>query len=198
VPISRISGRMPDPYDAVPPPPAGQPGHGSTTSLRRQSAWITDDRTGHYTGLFEIICCDCGDHPYLDYPDLPPRLQQIRGPYPLEAGLAAYAEHLGLVPGLHETTPGRSAAGSAGTLAAPGQPGHGRAARLRRQPTRLVDGRVEGGCTDAFEVICPSCGDHPDLDYSEVSSWLQRLRGPRTIKEGLAVYIEHIGGWPPA
>jgi hypothetical protein len=61
-----------------------------------------------------------------------------------------------------------------------------------------VDGRVEGGYTDAFEVICPSCGDHPDLDYSEVSSWLQCLRGPRAIKEGLAVYIEHIGGWPPA
>ena len=230
-----------DPNDAVPLPPAGQPGHGRTTSLRRQSAWIIDDRTGRHTGLFEIICRDCGDHPCLDYSDIPPRLQQIRGPYTLEAGLAAYAEHLGLVPGLHETTPGRSGAGdamlssadpdiairpraatrrgavlaprsphdpagswprtdgqSAGTLPAPGQPGHGRAARLRRQPTRLVDGRVEGGYTDAFEVICPGCGDHPDLDYSEVSPWLQYLRGPHTIKEGLAVYIEHTGGWPPA
>ena len=57
---------------------------------------------------------------------------------------------------------------------------------------------MEGGYTDAFEVICPSCGDHPDLDYSEVSPWLQYLRGPHTIKEGLAVYIEHTGGWPPA
>jgi hypothetical protein len=57
-----------------------------------------------------------------------------------------------------------------------------------------VDGRVEGGYTDAFEVICPSCGDNPDLDYSQIPPWLQYLRGPRTIKEGLAAYLEHIGG----
>lgn len=78
---------------------------------------------------------------------------------------------------------------SAGTLPAPGQPGHGLTARLRRQPLRHVD---------AFEVICPDCGDNPDLDYSEVSPWLQCLRGPRTIQEGLAVYIEHTGGWASA
>ena len=42
-----------------------------------------------------------------------------------------------------------------------GQPGHGLNARLRRQPVRIVDGRIEGGYTDAFEVICPDCGDHP-------------------------------------
>jgi hypothetical protein len=196
------------------------------------------DREGHRTGLFEIICRDCGDHPYLDYEGIPPRLQRIRGPYTLQAGLEAYAEHLGLVPGLSEATPGRPGAGEAMmspgpgdpdiaarlrpatrpsavpaarrpddagdswlltdagsivTLPPPGQPGHGRAARLRRQPFRLVDGRVEGGYTGAFEVICPSCGDNPDLDYSEVSPWLQDLRGPRTIEEGLAVYLEHIG-----
>jgi hypothetical protein len=219
---------------AGPLPLAGQPGHGRTASLRRQSAWVVYDREGHQTGLFEIICRDCGDHPYLDYEGIPPRLQRIRGPYTLEASLAAYAEHLGLP----EATPGRSGAGEATmrsgppdadiatrprpatrpsaapaphrpddagdswlrtgagsvvTLPPPGQPGHGRAARLRRQPCRLVDGRVEGGYTDAFEVICPSCGDNPDLDYSEVPPWLQRLRGPRTIKEGLAVYLEHIG-----
>ena len=227
--------------EAAPLPAAGQPGHGRTASLRRQSAWIVDDRKGRHTGLFEIICCDCGDHPYLDYEGIPPRLQQIRGPYTLEAGLAAYAEHLGLVPRLHEAPPGRSGAGEAMTrpadpdiatrprpatrpggvpaprtphdasdrwlhtdgesvvtLPPPGQPGHGRAARLRRQPFRLVNGRVEGGCTDAFEVICPGCGDNPGLDYSEVSPWLQGLRGPRTIKEGLAVYVEHTGGWSPA
>lgn len=79
------------------------------------------------------------------------------------------------------------------TLSLPGQPGHGRTARLRRQPFRLVDGRVRGGYTDAFEVICPSCGDDPDLDYSELPPWLQRLRGPRPLTEGLAVYLEHIG-----
>lgn len=180
-----------------PLPPAGQPGHGRAASLRRQSAWVVYDREGHRTGLFEIICRDCGDHPYLDYEGIPPRLQQIRGPYTLEAGLEAYAEHVGL----SEATPGRPGdswlptdAGSAVTLPPPGQPGHGWTARLRHQPRRLVDGGAESGYTDAFEVICPSCGDDPDLDYSEVPPWLQHLRGPRTIKEGLAVYLEHIGG----
>ena len=79
-------------------------------------------------------------------------------------------------------------------LPPPGRPGHGRTARLRRQPFRLLDGRVDRGYTDAFEVICPSCGDHPDLDYSEVPAWLQRLRGPHPLKEGLSAYLDHIGG----
>jgi hypothetical protein len=100
-----------DPQGSGPLPLAGQPGHGRTASLRRQSAWVVYDREGHRTGLFEIICGDCGDHPYLDYEGIPPRLQQIRGPYTLEAGLEAYAEHLGLVPGLSEATPGRPGVG---------------------------------------------------------------------------------------
>ena len=50
---------------------------------------------GGDTGAFELICGQCGDHPYLDYSEIPPRLQQIRGPYTLEAGLAAYENHLG-------------------------------------------------------------------------------------------------------
>jgi hypothetical protein len=87
-----------------------------------------------------------------------------------------------------------AAAGSVVTLPPPGQPGHGRTARLRRQPSRAANGRVEGGYTDAFEIICPSCGDDPELDHSEVPPWLQRLRGPRPLMEGLAVYLEHTGG----
>jgi hypothetical protein len=51
---------------------------------------------GGHTNAFELICCQCGDHPYLDYREISPRLQQIRGPYTMEAGLAAYEEHLGL------------------------------------------------------------------------------------------------------
>jgi len=77
-------------------PVAGQPGHGRTTSLRRQSVWMAEDRKASYTGAYEVICRDCGDHPYLDYSEIPPRLQRIRGPYTLQAGVAAYAEHLGL------------------------------------------------------------------------------------------------------
>jgi len=70
---------------------------------------------GGYTDAFELICCECGDHPYLDYCEVSPRLQRIRGPYPLHAGVAAYAGHLGLFPGLHEASPGRPGAGDAMT-----------------------------------------------------------------------------------
>jgi hypothetical protein len=81
-------------------PAAGQPGHGRTASLRRQPVRIVEGRMkGGYTDVFELICGECGDHPYLDYRDIPPRLQLIRGPYPLEAGLRAYAEHLGQASG---------------------------------------------------------------------------------------------------
>jgi hypothetical protein len=78
-------------------PAAGQPGHGAAASLRRQPARIVLGRTdGGYTGAFEVICCDCGDRPYWDYSEIPFQLQRIRGPYPLDAGIAAYEQHLGL------------------------------------------------------------------------------------------------------
>jgi hypothetical protein len=75
-----------------------------------------------------------------------------------------------------------------------GHPDHGLALSLRRQPVRLVKGRIVGGYTGAFELICSHCGDHPYLDYSQVSPRLRRLRGPfNTIEEGLAAYDEHLG-----
>ena len=81
-------------------PPAGQPGHGRTAFLRRQPARIADGRfEGGYTGLFELISPGCGDHPYLDYPEIPPRLQWLRGPRTLQAALAAYDKHLGTLAG---------------------------------------------------------------------------------------------------
>ena len=225
-----------DTEDVVTLPLAGQPGPGRTASLRRQLVWVAGDRQARDTGVYEVICRGCGDHPYLEYAEISPRLQRIRGPYALEAGLAAYAEHLGLAPGQHVVSPGRPGAGDAmtgpagpGTVtgtrpaarrgavpAAPGprdsrdrwlrmdaedamtlpragQPGHGRAASLRRQPVRITDGRMEGGYTDVFELICPGCGDHPYLDYSEVSPRLQRIRGPYPMSEGLAAYAGHLG-----
>ena len=51
---------------------------------------------GGYTSAFEVICYDCGDSPYLDYCEISPRLQRIRGPYTMRDGLAAYEEHLAL------------------------------------------------------------------------------------------------------
>jgi hypothetical protein len=46
------------------------------------------------TDAFEIICYNCGDDPDLDYRDVSPDLQRIRGPYPIAAGVAAYKEHV--------------------------------------------------------------------------------------------------------
>ena len=74
-----------------------------------------------------------------------------------------------------------------------GQPGHGSEAILRNQPVRIVDGRVEGGYTDVYEIVCPDCGDRRDLDYSEVSWRLQWLRGPHPLEAGLAAYHLHLG-----
>jgi hypothetical protein len=73
------------------------------------------------------------------------------------------------------------------------QPGHGWTVVLRRQPVRIVDGRPEGGYNDAFEIVCCDCGDHPDLDYSEVPAELRRVRGPYSVAEGIAAYVAHVG-----
>ena len=62
---------------------------------------------------------------------------------------------------------------------------------LRRQPVRMVAGRVEGGYTDVYELICCDCGDDPDLDYREVVSELQLVRGPYPIAAGVAAYEQH-------
>ena len=74
---------------------AGPAGLGWTVVLRRQPVRVVEGRAeGGYTDVFELICCDCGDHPDLDYRDVPPKLQRIRGPYPVAAGVAAYGNHL--------------------------------------------------------------------------------------------------------
>jgi hypothetical protein len=79
------------------------------------------------------------------------------------------------------------------------QPGDGWTVVPRRQPTRLVEGRPEGVCTDAFEIIRCDCADNPDLDYSEVSPELRWARGPYSVAAGIAAYLEHVGlGHPPA
>ena len=51
---------------------------------------------GPYTDAFEIICCDCGEDPGLGHFEVSRRLQLIRGPYPIAAGIAAYETHLTL------------------------------------------------------------------------------------------------------
>ena len=73
-----------------------------------------------------------------------------------------------------------------------GQPGHGRTAYLRRQPARIVDGRMEGGYTDAFEFICGQCGDHPTW-ITPRSPLAAQIRGPYPLEAGLAAYENHLG-----
>ena len=71
------------------------------------------------------------------------------------------------------------------------QPGDGWTLVLRRQPARIVEGQPEGRYTDAFEIVCCDCDDHPDLDHREVSPKLQLVRGPYPIADGVAAYEQH-------
>ncbi len=72
------------------------------------------------------------------------------------------------------------------------QPTRGWTVVLRRQPVRVVGGRAGGGFTDVFELICCHCGDHPDLDYRDISRELQRIRGPYPLAAGIAAYEKHL------
>ena len=72
-----------------------RPGHGWTVVLRRQPLRMVEGRPeGGYTDTFEIICCHCGDDPDLDFRDVSPEHQRIRGPFPIADGVAAYKEHV--------------------------------------------------------------------------------------------------------
>jgi hypothetical protein len=65
------------------------------------------------------------------------------------------------------------------------QPGHDWTVVLRRRRARIVEGQPQGGAAGAFEVICCYCGDHPYLDYREVSPELQHIRGPTRSRRAL-------------
>ena len=72
-----------------------EPGPGWTVILRRRPARVVAGRPdGGDADAYELICCYCGDHPDRDYRDVSPELQQIRGPYPVEAGIAAFLKHV--------------------------------------------------------------------------------------------------------
>ena len=77
-------------------------------------------------------------------------------------------------------------------MTADGRPGRHWTLVLRRRPARMVQGRPEGGYTDAYELICCDCGDDPDLDYREVSPQLRWIRGPYPIAAGVAAYGRHV------
>lgn len=81
----------------VPGPPAGQPGHGSTASVRRLPVKVMDGiiRDGD-TDMFELICPDCGDDGR-DRAEVPAELQRLRGPFPtVDDAREALSQHMGL------------------------------------------------------------------------------------------------------
>lgn len=61
--------------------------------LRRQPASLSIGHPEDNTSTFEVICRECGDDPGLDYREVSSELRQIRGPYPLMAGTAAFLKH---------------------------------------------------------------------------------------------------------
>ena len=61
--------------------------------LRRQPASLSIGHPEDNTSTFEVICRECGDDPALDYREVSCELRQIRGPYPLMAGTAAFLKH---------------------------------------------------------------------------------------------------------
>ncbi len=74
-----------------------QPGYDWTTVLRRQPSRVVEGQAeGGHTSSFELICCDCGDQPDLDYAEVSPEMQRIRGPYSIADGVAAYEKHVKL------------------------------------------------------------------------------------------------------
>ncbi len=75
--------------------------------------------------------------------------------------------------------------------------GHHDGVFLRAQPARVVDGRTSVGYTGKYEVICPVCGDDPNLNYDQVSPELQKLRGPHSaLANGVAALDEHLSSMP--
>lgn len=67
-----------------------------TLSLRKRPRSVLDHRPDNSRREeYELVCRDCGDDPRGAYRGVPADLQQVRGPYSLEAGIEAFMEHSG-------------------------------------------------------------------------------------------------------
>ena len=64
-----------------------------SVTLRRQPASLSTGHAESETSTFEIVCRECGDDPGLDNREVSAELQQIRGPYTLSDGIAAFTRH---------------------------------------------------------------------------------------------------------
>ena len=72
------------------------------------------------------------------------------------------------------------------------QPTLGWTVVLRRQPVRIVKVSLKAATPMHMSFVCCECGDHPDLDYREISAELRRIRGPYMFAVGIAAYGEHV------
>jgi hypothetical protein len=57
---------------------------------------VDGQRTDGHSGASGLICCECGDNPYLDYSAACPHPQKIRGPCAIGGRRDAYGQHPGL------------------------------------------------------------------------------------------------------
>ena len=74
--------------------PEPEPEHDSAVILRRKPADPgNNNHRGPGSDTYEIICRICGDDPALDHQQIAAELQQIRGPYALSTGIAAFIRH---------------------------------------------------------------------------------------------------------
>jgi hypothetical protein len=73
-----------------------EPTLGWTVVLRRQPVHLMEGRPeGGYTDDYELVCCDCGDDPDLDFRDVSPRLRLRPGGSPSPARHPGRAGPLG-------------------------------------------------------------------------------------------------------
>ena len=62
--------------------------------LRKRPAGVFDGRPDDgRPEAYELVCRDCGDDVRRSYSEVSAELRQIRGPYPLEAGIEAFVAH---------------------------------------------------------------------------------------------------------
>jgi hypothetical protein len=86
--------------------PATEPEQHWTIALRRQPVGPgTSNPENPSSRTYEIICRICSDDPALDHQQMSAELQQIRGPYTLSDGIAAFARHNELHNGTGEMQP---------------------------------------------------------------------------------------------